>query len=324
MTGVACGGAASPLLDVVSSRDATGGTTLRPLDGAYVDSEDGSYTDGGAHGDGLSEDDGVATCDGCGMGHDSGIDDGQGSLVDSGGTADSSHDDAQTHPDGSGPGGEAGAADASSGGETGSGGADGGGSGSDAALACGVPGACVLQVPIETLQSTGNGLTVIACPGGPSDDASTPQCLLEIDLGNAALTFGGSTVTGTVPMRVQDLPWQVSFAGSQFTVQTALGDANGNGCNGSEPPPVAFGPMSVQLTLAEGDAGSTPTSPVLGCDPVSVTNSSVSVTSGEVTACGCPLEGAFCQNVALALSNYISAMLAHVLAASVDHRSCLQ
>jgi hypothetical protein len=288
--GVACGGAGSASIDVDSgtTADAQAGndSTVPPLDG----SSGGDATNPSEGGPG-----------------DAGFVDASGD-----GAADA---DAGNASD---------ASDSGDAGSTQSDAGDAGDAAQDAALACLLPGACVVDVPIPTTSSTQSGVTVVACPGGPAKDAGTPQCILEIDLGNAALAIDGGTVSGTIPMRVQDLPWSATVGTSKFSVQTALGDAKGGTCSGSQPPPVGFLPLSVQLTLTAADGGPPPPAPVLGCDSVAVTTPSVSVSASDLVVCGCPLPAVFCTLATDVIASSVGQAIASELATVIDDRACRQ
>src|SRR5262249_42883305 len=61
----------------------------------------------------------------------------------------------------------------------------------------------------ETKGSPFLGTDYDVCPGGP--DPANNKCIAEVDLGNAQLTITPSApydlkITGTIPIRVQDLP----------------------------------------------------------------------------------------------------------------------
>ncbi len=81
---------------------------------------------------------------------------------------------------------------------------------------------------------------VHVCPGGPNPNANPPTCRAEIQLGNAKLhvdaanyaTAGGLPavrIEGTIPIRVRDLPVDVSVLGN---VNIGVGEGS---CNGGTP-----------------------------------------------------------------------------------------
>jgi hypothetical protein len=197
---------------------------------------------------------------------------------------------------------------------------------SEAGPVCGIPGHCVLRVPIPTTTSSSNGATVTACPGGPQADASPPLCVLELDLGDEALAFDGGPAIGTIPLRVQDLPWTVTILGSSLSVDTALGDPEGGTCSGSAVPPIAFRAFPVQIVLAapEGGAPADAGTPVLGCDPADAGNVIVSVSSSDLVVCGCGLPTAYCDLMATSMASVVGQAIGAEIAAAVNQRACLQ
>jgi MYXO-CTERM domain-containing protein len=78
------------------------------------------------------------------------------------------------------------------------------------------------------------------CPGGPNPNANPPTCRAEIQLGNAKLRLDAANyasanglpairIAGTIPIRVKDLPVNVSVLGD---VNIGVGEG---GCNGGTP-----------------------------------------------------------------------------------------
>lgn len=102
------------------------------------------------------------------------------------------------------------------------------------------------------------------CAGGFQPGATPPECVLEVNMGQALLNLerdgGFAIATGTVLMRVQRMPFIVSgsFGG------TALGFTGSATCAGSVPGMVAPLPVPVRFAFRvdEGDGGLATLDPV--------------------------------------------------------------
>ncbi len=116
--------------------------------------------------------------------------------------------------------------------------------------------------------------TVQVCPGGADAAASPPTCLLDVQIPAGSLhldavTPGALTLSGTVPVRLQDLPIDATLIGA-----LSLGFGQGT-CNGAVPAfDYASFPVSVTLPLvAETQA------PRAGLTKVDTDTAVVSVTA---------------------------------------------
>ncbi|MFO0678391.1 MAG: hypothetical protein U0169_17775 [Polyangiaceae bacterium] len=82
----------------------------------------------------------------------------------------------------------------------------------------------------QTSTSFGITFTINICPNGPNRTSTPPQCLAQIAVGNAHLHMDGVTprsvrISGTVPVRLQDLPVNVSVVGD-IRVGAGTGSCN--------------------------------------------------------------------------------------------------
>lgn len=153
-------------------------------------------------------------------------------------------------------GGGGGGGDAGGGGGGGAG-AGGGGGGGGGGPVCNVPGNCVHTLTIAETSGTSSGVTYTICPGGPNLNVSPPTCVLEIDLGNAALALMATpdpqqvSMSGTLPIRLQDLPMTFKINGvpGSYSAHLVL-DGNG-ACPGL---PQTFASLGVQATLTVNGA----------------------------------------------------------------------
>lgn len=73
-------------------------------------------------------------------------------------------------------------------------------------------------VTFEIPKSSGSqfGISYEVCPDGPDPNGNPPKCVAEIDLGNAQLDIKTSgphniTISGPVPLRIQDLPMDITY-----------------------------------------------------------------------------------------------------------------
>lgn len=101
-------------------------------------------------------------------------------------------------------------------------------------VAGGGSGALSFQVPTSS-GSTGP-ISYTVCPNGPDPNANPPSCVAEIDLPNAALSLSSGpphelTITGTVPVRLQDLPLHYTLLFSSTPHITLSGNSSCPGGN---------------------------------------------------------------------------------------------
>lgn len=108
----------------------------------------------------------------------------------------------------------------------------------------------------------GVNVHVHVCPGGPNPNANPPTCGAEIQLGNAKLhidaanyaTAGGLPavrIEGTIPIRVRDLPVDVSVLGN---VNIGVGEGS---CNGGTPN-ADFWALPIEIILPLVNEGISP------------------------------------------------------------------
>lgn len=145
-----------------------------------------------------------------------------------------------------------------------------------------------------TVFELNSGISCTFCPGGPDQNSNPPKCIMEIDLGNAALNLmaaapdGGPpqvNAVGPIPMRIQDLPLTCSYLGIPFSANAAV-----NGNSACPPSPQTFANVSVQALLAVND-----TTPIdalrVGCS--ALTSITVDVDAGDLSNamqfCGGPV-----------------------------------
>ncbi len=112
-------------------------------------------------------------------------------------------------------------------------------------LAKGLLGGSSITFEVPKSSTSVAGLTATICPNGADPTANPKVCTAEIDVSNAALTIKPATpydlhITGTIPLRVQDL--QVSFACANLNIAI-----NGDGaCPGGN----TFDALPVDVDIA--------------------------------------------------------------------------
>ncbi|MEZ4307661.1 MAG: hypothetical protein R3F14_06400 [Polyangiaceae bacterium] len=108
----------------------------------------------------------------------------------------------------------------------------------------------VLTFNIPTTSGSQFGIDYSVCPGGAKPGASPPECVAEIDMGNATFDMATAApnviqLTGTAPMRLQDLPIDFVYL---FVPDSTDAVINGNGaCPGS---PQTFADIDVSFDLS--------------------------------------------------------------------------
>ncbi|MDI3286385.1 hypothetical protein [Polyangium sp. 15x6] len=90
----------------------------------------------------------------------------------------------------------------------------------------------VVTFPIPSTSGSTAGIGYDVCPDGPNEGSNPPKCVAEIDVGNAQLNIDTSTphnikITGPLPLRLQDLPIDISYFGIPDSATARL---TGNGC----------------------------------------------------------------------------------------------
>lgn len=161
----------------------------------------------------------------------------------------------------------------------------------------------VLRLPIPTvtgsISSIVGAVNYIVCPGGSNPGVVPPSCVLEANLGLgvfALIRDGGAVqVDGTVPMRVQYMPIDLSGA----FIDSASGFSGTGGCSGSLPGTVTPIPVPVRFSFRADEAdGGVVT--LQGIDPgQSALGSSTSLCSGS------PFANAIAPQVSPILGNIV-------------------
>lgn len=178
--------------------------------------------------------------------------------------------DACECPDGATTGGTGGSGPVDSGSDVADAGVGDAGEEADApSLVCASPGACVLSVSIPpstaTLTTPLFDLDYTLCPSGADATTDPPVCIVEVDLGQSALTFtaseAGSSATGTIPMRARKLELQTDIDDGYVTL------LDSKAC-----PPATIGFVNPGVSL---DLSAWPPSSQLGCTEVLGSNVNV-------------------------------------------------
>jgi hypothetical protein len=182
----------------------------------------------------------------------------------------------------------------------------------------------VFKYAQSTLSTTTTGATVTFCPNGPMPNAMPPQCIVEVDFGNASLTLTNGPVdggvqeidlTGTIPLRLADMP---------VSATTILGPFSGDATiNAGAVCPVSttesFAVLDVQAKLTE--SGSAPV--IVGCSPLGVLSVTLTASQvqGDSNVCGVPSQ--FVSLGEAAFSQLITTVLQDIIAQGITSQACL-
>ncbi len=170
----------------------------------------------------------------------------------------------------------------------------------------GTPGVITFDIPTTPINTSLIGISVsmTVCPNGFNTGTSPPQCVAEIEIGSAALTVSTAspdnlTLTGTIPVRVRDLPVSTPVG------TIAIGVGSGGSCPASGVADATFAnlPISVSLPLVNDT-----TAPRNGYTMIDANNAAVSVTisSGDLTLCSsCGVLDILCNPILGALPGLI-------------------
>jgi MYXO-CTERM domain-containing protein len=152
-------------------------------------------------------------------------------------------------------------------------------------LVGGADGGGVLAFPIpDTPENLGGFGTATICGGTPS----ATQCVADIDLANMSLPITFSAphdvkVTGTIPIKIPDLPIALTLAG--FPVCTVdMGIGSSPSCSGNTPVVDYLDlPLSVDLSIAtDQTSGQVRT----GYSAITIANLTLTLSSSDIMACG--------------------------------------
>ncbi len=181
----------------------------------------------------------------------------------------------------------------------------------------------VYQYPIGKSSGSASGFSYTLCPNGPNPMA-TPleQCTVDVEVGMAkfnidAVSMDTNTagensivVTGTLPVRLQELP--VSVAG--LTINVGLGTGS---CNGSDPG-VSYTPIpvDVEIPLIAGTM-----EPRNGYTTIDVKNMKVTLglVSSDLSLCGCGALSVICDPIVAALQGTLFTSLSGSLTSQITN-----
>jgi MYXO-CTERM domain-containing protein len=138
-------------------------------------------------------------------------------------------------------------------------------------------------------------VTIKICPNGPNPKSMPPQCIANIEIGMAklhvdAITKDSIKISGTIPVRLQDLPVNVSLLGDM-----EVGVGNGQCNNGVPQFDYKDFPVDVELPLVAETLA-----PRTGYTKVDTKNAviNVNITSNDVAICKpCGLLQAVCDGI---------------------------
>jgi hypothetical protein len=172
-------------------------------------------------------------------------------------------------------------------------------------LSSGATNAGVIEFPIPTSHSSQNftifSVDLDICPQGPDANSTPKKCIAEIDVGHAKLHLdsvtqfvnGGTTikepgilVSGTIPVRVQDLPVHIKVIGINLNPEIGVGTGD---CSSGKPGHDGQGgfdyrdfPITIFLPLVRESV-----SPRDGYTKIDSKNAIINpaITSGDVALC---------------------------------------
>lgn len=106
----------------------------------------------------------------------------------------------------------------------------------------------VITFPVPTTSGSQLGIKYDVCPGGPDANANPPKCVAEIDIGNAKLNIDTADphnihITGPLPLRMQDLPIDVTLLIIPSTTHLHM---SSNGCN----TPAAYANIDLDVDIS--------------------------------------------------------------------------
>ena len=162
----------------------------------------------------------------------------------------------------------------------------------------GTPGVIDFDVPPEstsipvTIPILGNigSIPINICPNGSNAGSSPETCIAEIDIGQAALTVSTATpdsltLSGTIPVRIQEIPATGSIIGISIGVDIGAGSSmTCDSASGGVSPGAGFAPLPISVTLP---LVAQTTGPRIGYTMIDAANATVDVTitSSDLIAC---------------------------------------
>ena len=189
------------------------------------------------------------------------------------------------------------------------------------------------------------GVNVHICPNGPDHGANPEKCVASVNIGTANLHLDGVTphaitLSGTLPLRLQDLPITVDgtydvFGSSgtilSFSVDLGAGQAiGGNACNGGTPTFDYF-PFPITVVLPIVDE---PTAPRDGYTKIDLAHATITPTLNKdnLGICGtCALDniyGGLCNDlygfIKDQLFNTLTSQLTGALSGLLANQACMK
>lgn len=110
----------------------------------------------------------------------------------------------------------------------------------------------IVTFPVDSSSGSFGIGTYNLCPDGPDETTTPPRCIAELDLGAGQLSFDVAgphdlVVSGPLPLRVQDLPIDISWFGLPDDRTHLV--LNGNGVCHDDPPPPEQTFANVQVNV---------------------------------------------------------------------------
>jgi hypothetical protein len=151
------------------------------------------------------------------------------------------------------------------------------------------PESTSIPVSLPIIGNVGS-IPISICPNGSNATSSPEQCIAEIEIGSAALTISTATpdaltLTGTIPVRIQEIPASGTIIGIGINIDIGAGsNMSCDSSTGGITPGAGFAslPITVTLPLVPQTTG-----PRIGYTMVDAANSvvNVTITSSDLVAC---------------------------------------
>jgi hypothetical protein len=149
-----------------------------------------------------------------------------------------------------------------------------------------------------------------------------PTCFVEVDLGDATLTLnavgaGSWNVTGTVPLRIADLPLSLTYLGTTYVTDAVIN--SGGTCPVSTTEAFAVIPVTATVTSTSSNE------PVLGCSDVMVTSLTVSQTdlTNVVGLCGGNIPAFLLSTAKSIAAQLLTTFVEDAIAQAITTKACL-